>query len=115
MSNWRNRSVLARALVRAGEYEPAIILFESIVDINVNIEVDCSGLPEVEDKVWCLQELAVIVWRITRKRKKSMDYLREAIQLLTLYPQQFHFLDKYEAWREMQNFILFISPKKVIY
>lgn len=51
MSNWRHRSMLARALVRANQYAPAIELFQSIIDITVNVEEeDCISLSEVEDR-----------------------------------------------------------------
>ena len=114
MNDWRNRSVLARALVRAKKYAPAIELFKSIVDINVNTEEkDCFSLSEVEDKMWCLQELAITLWRTTGKRSEALKYMEEAIMLIVTYPRQFNFMDKCEVWREIQDFIFFTSKGKV--
>lgn len=113
MSNWRHRSVLAKALARTGEYKPAIELFQSILDITVNgNEDDDSSLSDVEDKVWCLKELAIILWRTTGSRKEAIQFMEEATKLLTTYPQQFTFLDKCEVWREIQEFIYFTSKGK---
>ncbi len=110
INNWRNRSVLARALVRAKKYEPAIELFKSVLDVNVSTEEkDCFTLSEVEDKVWCLQELALCLWHTTGKRSEILKYLEEAIILIAIYPIQFNFMDKHEVWREIQDFIFFTS------
>ena len=113
MTNWRNRSVLARALVRAKEYAPAIELFKSIVDISINTEEkDCFTLSEVEDKVWCLQELAICVWKVTGKRSEALSYLQEALLFINRYPKQFNFMDRCEVWGEIHGFIFFTSKGK---
>lgn len=113
MNNWRNRSILARALVRAKKYAPAIELFKSIIDININTEEkDCFTLSEVEDKVWCLQELAISLWHTTGKRGEALKYLEEALTLIAKYPRQFNFMDRCEVWREIQDFIFFTSKGK---
>lgn len=112
MSDWRKRSTLARALVRIGEYTPAIVLFKSIIGIDVNKEKDFSGLSEIEDKVWCLQELAIILWRTTGNRGEALTYTQKAVTLIATYPQQFNFLDKDEVWCEIQDFIFFLSKEK---
>jgi tetratricopeptide (TPR) repeat protein len=113
MTNWRNRSVLARALVRAKKYAPAIELFQSILEINVNIEEkDCFSLSEVEDKVWCLKELAICLWHTTGKRSEALQYMKEAMMLIATYPSQFNFMDRCEVWREIQDFIFFTSKGK---
>jgi tetratricopeptide (TPR) repeat protein len=114
MSNWRNRSVLARALVRAKKYAPAIKLFKSILEVEVNTTEgkDCFSLSEVEDKVWCLKELAMCVWKVTGKRSTALPYLKEALLLLNRYPKQFNFMDRCEVWREIQDFIFFTSKGK---
>lgn len=113
VSNWRNRSILARTLVRTGEYAPAIELFKSIIDIDIHTEEkDCFSLSEVEDKVWCLQELAIILWRTTGKRKEALLYCQEALLFIDRYPKQFNFMDKCEVWSEIQDFIFFTSKKK---
>lgn len=113
ITNWRHRSMLARALVRTGEYEPAIILFKSIVGIKISTEEkDCFTLSEVEDKVWCLQELAICLWRTTGKRNEALKCLEEALTLITKYPSQFNFMDRHEVWREIQDFIFFTSKRK---
>lgn len=113
MNNWRNRSILARALVRAKKYAPAIELFKSIIDININTEEkDCFTLSEVEDKVWCLQELAISLWHTTGKRGEALKYMEEALALIVKYPRQFNFMDRCEVWREIQDFIFFTSKGK---
>lgn len=113
INNWRNRSILARALVRIGKYEPAMELFKSVVNIDINTEEkDCFTLSEVEDKVWCLQELAICLWRTTGKRSEALKYLKEALALLAMYPSQFNFMDKGKVWREIQDFIFFTSKRK---
>lgn len=113
MNNWRNRSILARALVRAKKYAPAIELFKSIIGININTEEeDCFTLSEVEDKVWCLQELAISLWHTTGKRGEALKYMEEALALIVKYPRQFNFMDRCEVWREIQDFIFFTSKGK---
>ncbi len=113
ISNWRNRSVLARALVRSREYIPAIELFRSIIDITVHDEEEnCFSFSEVEDKTWCLQELAIILWRTSGDREQALKYMEEAIRLIATYPEQFNFMDKHEVWREIQEFIFFTSKGK---
>lgn len=112
MSNWRNRSTLARFLVITGKAVPAIELFKSVLDVEMTEEKDCFSLSEVEDKVWCLQELAIILWHTTRKRSDSLKYMEEALTLIAIYPKQFNFLDKCEVWREIQDFIFFTSKGK---
>jgi tetratricopeptide (TPR) repeat protein len=98
MSNWRKRSVLARALVRVGKYAPAIELFQSILEIDVNIEgKDCFSLSEVEDKVWCLKELAICLWHTTGKRSEALKYMEESITLIVTYLSQFNFMDRCEV------------------
>ena len=113
MSNWRHCSILARALVRAGKCEPAIELFKSVLDIEVDAkEADCFTLTEMEDKVWCLKELAICIWKVTEKRSEALPYLEEALTLITKYPTQFNFLDRCEVWREIQDFIFFTTKRK---
>jgi tetratricopeptide (TPR) repeat protein len=113
MSNWRNRSVLARALVRTKKYAPAIELFQSILEVDVNTEEkDCFSLSEVEDKVWCLQELAICVWKVTGKRSEALPYLQEALLFINRYPKQFNFMDRREVWKKIQDFIFFTSKGK---
>ena len=113
ISNWRHRSMLARALMRIGEYEPAIELFKSVVDIDVNTEEkDCFTLSEVEDKVWCLKELAICLWCTTGKRSEALKYMEEALTLIANYPSQFKFMDRREVWSEIQDFIFFTSKRK---
>ncbi|SFM28569.1 hypothetical protein [Pelosinus propionicus] len=114
MNNWRHRSILARALFRVRKYAPAIELFKSIIDVEVNTEEkDCFTLSEVEDKVWCLTELAMCLWKVTRKRKEALSYCREALLFIDRYPNQFNFMDKCEVWSEIQDFIFFTSKKKI--
>lgn len=113
MSNWRHRSVLARALARAREYGPAMELFQSIAAITVDSEEEnWSGLSEVEDKAWCLKEMAVILWRTTGSRKEAVPYMEQARVLIETHPQQFQFLNRWEVWREIQEFIFFTSKGK---
>ncbi|MEN6411939.1 MAG: hypothetical protein ABFC84_04115 [Veillonellales bacterium] len=113
INNWRNRSVLARALVRVKKYAPAIELFKSILDVEIHTEEkDCFRLSEVEDKVWCLQELALSVWRTIGNRSEALTYMEEALTLIATYPTQFNFLDRCEVWREIQGFIFFTSKGK---
>lgn len=113
ISNWRNRSILARALVRAKKYAPAIELFKSILDVDVDTEEkDCFSLSEIEDKFWCLQELGICLWHTTGRRSEALPYLQEALLLINRYPQQFNFMDKCEVWYEIQDFIFFTSRKK---
>lgn len=113
INNWRNRSILARALVRAKKYKPAIELFNSVVEINISTEVtDSFTLSEVEDKTWCLKELAVCLWHTTGKRSETLKYLDKALTLIATYPSQFNFMDKLEVWREIQDFIFFTSKGK---
>lgn len=113
INNWRNRSVVARALVRAKKYAPAIELFKSVLNVDVIMEeMDCFTLSEVEDKVWCLQELAICLWHTTGKRSEALMYLTEALLLIAAYPSQFNFMDKCEVWREIQDFIFFTSKRK---
>ncbi|MEG6585422.1 hypothetical protein [Dendrosporobacter sp. 1207_IL3150] len=113
MNNWRNISILARALVRAKKYAPAIELFKSIIEVNINHEEkDCFNLSEVEDKVWCLQELAISLWHTTGKRGEALKYVEEALTIIAKYPRQFNFLDRCEVWREIQDFIFFTSKGK---
>lgn len=113
IDNWRHRSVVARALVRAKKYAPAIELFKSVIDTNVSTErKDCFTLSEVEDKVWCLQELAVCLWYTMGKRSEVITYLTEALLLIAAYPSQFNLMDKCEVWREIQDFIFFTSKRK---
>jgi tetratricopeptide (TPR) repeat protein len=114
MSNWRNRSVLARALVRAKKYAPAIELFKSILEVDVNIEEkDCFSLSEVEDKVWCLKELAMTLWRTTGKRSKALKYMEEAITLIATYPSHFNFMDRCKSGEKSKTlFFLRLKVKK---
>lgn len=113
INNWRNRAVLARALVRAKKYDLAIELFKSIIHVDIYIEEkDCFTLSEVEDKVWCLQELALCLWHTEGKRCEALKYLKEALTLLTIYPNQFNFIDKCKVWCEIQDFIFFTSKRK---
>lgn len=114
MSNWQHRSMLAKALVRAKQYAPAIELFQSIVDIKVNVEEDGGSLSEVEDKVWCLWELAISLWRTTGNRSEAAKYMEEAITLIETYPQPFNVLDKQEVLHEIQEFLLVTSTEKVV-
>lgn len=104
---------MARALVRAKKYEPAIELFKSVVEINVSTEAtDRFTLSEVEDKTWCLKELAVCLWHTTGKRSEALKYLDKALTLIATYPNQFNLMDKHEVWRESQDFIFFTSKGK---
>lgn len=113
INNWRHRSVVARALVRAKKYEPAIEMFKSVIGININMEEkDCFTLSEVEDKTWCLQELALCLWYTTGKRSEALKYMEEALTWIATYPSQFNFMDKHEVWREIQDFIFFTSKGK---
>jgi len=113
MSNWRNRSTMARFLVILEKNIPAIELFKSVLDIKVNEEEDCFNLSEVEDKVWCLKDLAIALWHTTGNREEGIQYLEEAKALITAYPRQFDFLDKDEQWNEIQAFMLFTSEKAI--
>lgn len=88
-------------------------MFKSIVNINANTEEkDCFSLSEVEDKVWCLQELAITLWRTTGKRSEALKYMEKALTLIVTYPMQFNFMDRCEVWREIQDFIFFTSKGK---
>ncbi len=75
-------------------------------------KTDCFSLSEVEDKVWCLQELAITLWCTTGSRSEALKYMEEAKTLIATYPEQFNFMDKYEVWREIQDFIFFTSKRK---
>jgi tetratricopeptide (TPR) repeat protein len=114
MLNWRNRSTLARFLIILGKNVPAIELFKSVLDIEVHEEEDCVSLSEVEDKVWCLKDLAIVLWHTTGKREEGIQYLEEAKALIMAYPGQFDFLKKDEEWDEIQNFMIFTSKEAII-
>jgi tetratricopeptide (TPR) repeat protein len=114
MNNWRHRSILARALFRVKKYQSAIELFKSILDVEINTEEpECFNLSEVEDRVWCLMELAMCLWKVTGKRREALVYCHEALVFIDRYPKQFNFMDKREVWSQIQDFIFFTSRNKV--
>ena len=96
-SNWRHRSTLARFLFREEQFIPAIDLFKSIVDIEIDNNDVESG--DLENKVWCLTELSISMWQYQQNLEKALMYIDMAIELMNSYKYKFDFVVRGEVWR----------------
>jgi tetratricopeptide (TPR) repeat protein len=98
---WQHRSNLARFLFRDGQLAPAIELFKSIVDIEVDETNEDNNCPsDLEVKVWCLKELGIAVWLYMENAQEALKYLDMAIELMNAYFYKFHFICRGEVWRD---------------
>lgn len=97
-SNWRSRSLVARALIRAGEPEAALELLKTVIFINLDLTRQPLLFSEVEDKVWCLMEAAKVVWELERDGAAALDWLEQAAGLTATYPFRFCFVSCGEVW-----------------
>lgn len=97
MNNWRNRSIVARALVRTKKYEQAIVIFKTLLDVEVNLQIDeLSFFTEVEDKTWCLLELASCLWKMEKERDEILNCCFEVLAIVETNKQQFTLVNENE-------------------
>lgn len=92
-SNWRNRSILARALMRVEKYEQAIQLFKTVVSTEPEIKFNGEAiLTEVEDQVICLTSLALLMQlNDSYDRNEVKVYLETAKYYTEKYAEYFKF------------------------
>lgn len=99
--DWRHRSILGRYLLRAGERIAAIKVLRSVIGIPISqYRDDNRDLSEIEDQVWCLQDLAAAVWAEEKNETQALAYLDEALKLADSYSYKFYFVERGLIWRD---------------
>ena len=106
--NWRNRSILARALTRQQQYEPARELFQTIVPIRPQrTGENGTKLSEIEDKAICLISLALLLQlELPYDQDEVRSYLEEVKRYLKQYPEEFQFFTVAEMEKEIETAVL---------
>jgi tetratricopeptide (TPR) repeat protein len=94
IDDWKSRVTLARALSRQkiNRLEPAIELFNSIIDIDVE-EPD-----DIENKAWALQDLGKCIWILEKDAIKALKYISMSIGLAESIQDRFSFVERGELW-----------------
>lgn len=101
-----HRATLGKQLMRLKKYLPAIELFKTVVDVKID-EADPEFRDVIEQKVWCLQELAMAIWRETGNAGEALTYAEKAWNLANETSCAFYHVVRAEIWRTWLAFLSF--------
>lgn len=98
--DWRCRSFAGRALLAMEDYDSAIPVLASVLDVEPDLkDKPVEGFSQAEHKVLCLMKMAEVIWGMMQNGEAALHYVDEAIAICEKFDGVFRSLDPLEVWQ----------------
>ncbi|SMB80775.1 hypothetical protein SAMN00017405_1989 [Desulfonispora thiosulfatigenes DSM 11270] len=119
--SWQSLIILARLLSSENyeEYEGSSEISLEIMEETLNNYMEGyfdkdNLVPEekyLEQKVWVLQDIGLLQWKVNQDAQKALEYLNKAWALLEATEFDFVFLVKGYVWKHRLDFLKIVGQK----
>lgn len=101
LDDWKCRSNAGRALYSLGDYDNAIIVLVSVLDVEPNLDDNPEeGFSEAEHKVLCLMCMVDLIWGMMQNGDAALMYLDKALAICEKFTGVFHSQDPLQVWHK---------------
>lgn len=99
--NWLCRSYAGRTLFSMGDYEDALMVLATVLDVEPDLQDrPVEGFSQAEHKVLCLTDMVELIMGLAHNPEAALRYQNEAVELCEKFQGEFITANPEKIWQK---------------